>query len=108
MEKHKVSSYKAYKGASAIKAELLANGPLQTGFTVYNDFMSYKSGIYRHVSGGAVGGHAVVIVGWGKEGSVEYWIAQNSWAASWGEKGYFRIKFGECGFDSNAYAGVPL
>ena len=55
-----------------------------------------------------MGGHAVVIVGWGKEGSVEYWIAQNSWAASWGEKGYFRVKFGECGFDSNAYAGVPL
>ena len=46
-KKHKVSSYKAYKGANAIKAELLANGPLQTGFTVYNDFMSYKSGIYR-------------------------------------------------------------
>ena len=107
-KKHKVSSYKAYKGASAIKTELLANGPLQTGFTEHNDFMSYKSGIYQHVSGGAVGGHAVVIVGWGKEGGVEYWIAQNSWAASWGEKGYFRIKLGECGFDSNAYAGVPL
>ena len=47
-------------------------------FTVYNDFMSYKSGIYRHVSGGALGGHAVIIIGWGVEDGVEYWIAQNS------------------------------
>ena len=55
-----------------------------------------------------MGGHAVVIVGWGVENGINYWIAQNSWGPNWGENGYFRIQFGQCGFDSNAYAGVPI
>ena len=32
---------------------------------VYEDFMYYKSGIYEHVEGESLFGHAVVIVGWG-------------------------------------------
>ena len=45
--------------------------------------MSYKSGIYKHVSGAALGGHAAIIIGWGVEEGVEYWIAQNSWDKNW-------------------------
>jgi cathepsin B len=67
--------------------------------------MQYESGIYKHVSGGLLGGHAVVIVGWGVEDGTNYWIAQNSWAADWGEEGYFRIAEGECNFDSQGIAG---
>jgi len=29
-----------------IKSDIFNNGPVETGFTVYEDFMSYKSGIY--------------------------------------------------------------
>ena len=107
-KKYKISDYNSFRGVNAIRKEILENGPVQTGFTVYNDFMSYKSGIYKHVSGSALGGHAVIIIGWGVEEGVEYWIAQNSWDKNWGENGYFRIKTGECGFDSNAYAGTPI
>ena len=107
-KKYKISDYSSFRGVNAIRKEILENGPVQTGFTVYNDFMSYKSGIYKHVSGSALGGHAVIIIGWGVEEGVEYWIAQNSWDKNWGENGYFRIKTGECGFDSNAYAGTPI
>jgi len=32
-------------------------------FTVYADFESYKSGVYVHKSGSALGGHAVKIIG---------------------------------------------
>ena len=70
-KKYKISDYSSFRGVNAIRKEILENGPVQTGFTVYNDFMSYKSGIYKHVSGSALGGHAVIIIGWG----VEYWIA---------------------------------
>jgi len=96
---------KALTSPSQIKAEIYANGPVQTGFIVYEDFMHYKSGVYKHVSGGQLGGHAVKIVGWGSENGQKYWIAQNSWSASWGEKGFFNIAEGECYFDTNAYVG---
>lgn len=52
----------------AIKQNLYENGPVETGFSVYDDFLSYKSGVYRKgPSAKFLGGHAVKIVGWGKE-----------------------------------------
>ena len=91
-----------------IKAKLMAEGPVSTGFTVYDDFVKYKSGVYKHTSGEAKGGHAVKIVGWGKENGEEYWIAQNSWTTAWGEKGFFRIAFGQCEFDQNGVSINPI
>lgn len=29
-----------------IKSEIYKNGPMETGFMVYDDFMNYKSGVY--------------------------------------------------------------
>ena len=92
---------------SGIKGEILKRGPVETGFDVYEDFMSYKQGIYHHTTGGFLGGHAVKIVGWGVEDGTKYWIAANSWSTSWGEQGYFRIKEGSCGFASAGYSCVP-
>lgn len=86
----------------------MANGPVETGFTVYHDFMSYKSGIYvKSWLTWPVGGHAVKIVGWGVEKDVKYWIIANSWNTTWGENGYFRMKMGQCGVDSSAIAAEP-
>ena len=47
-------------------------GPVETAFTVYTDFENYAGGIYKHVSGGMAGGHAVKIVGWGEENGEKY------------------------------------
>lgn len=47
--------------------ELMTNGPVQTAFTVYEDFPSYRSGVYKHEKGNELGGHAVKIIGWGEE-----------------------------------------
>jgi len=110
--KFKYTKYRAVAGSSKpltcstqIKAEIFKNGPVQTGFMVYEDFMHYKAGIYEMTHGKKLGGHAVKIVGWGVENGKEFWIAQNSWANTWGENGFFRIAFGQCLFDENAYAG---
>jgi len=86
---------------TSIQQNILQYGPVEAAFSVYQDFLSYKSGIYKHVSGGLLGGHAVKIVGWGREESTgtNYWIVHNSWDVTWGEDGLFRIAFGECGID---------
>ena len=64
-ESYKAKNVKAIAGENAIKTELINNGPVHTGFAVYQDFMNYKSGIYKHVSGSSLGEHAVVIIGYG-------------------------------------------
>lgn len=110
--KVKYTKYRAVAGSSKaltcsnqIKLEIFKNGPVQTGFMVFEDFMHYKSGVYEFTHGKKLGGHAVKIIGWGNEDGKDYWIAQNSWGPEWGEAGFFRIKQGECMFDENAYAG---
>jgi len=87
----------------------MANGPVQTAFTVYEDFLSYHSGVYQHTTGNSVGGHAVKIIGWGVEDDVPYWIVANSWNTDWAENGYFRIIRGknECGIEESVVAGEP-
>lgn len=80
--------------------QIQQNGPVEAAFTVYQDFMSYKGGIYQHTSGGMLGGHAIKAIGWGTENGVDYWIMANSWGTGWGENGFFRIKRGDCGINN--------
>jgi cathepsin B len=88
-------------GEEGIQKAIMSGGPVETAFTVYADFANYAKGIYHHVKGSVMGGHAVRMVGWGVEGGVKYWKVANSWNPNWGEKGYFRIKRGnsECGIE---------
>lgn len=90
-----------------IEKALVRDGPLQTAFSVYQDFFHYESGIYHHITGELMGGHAVEIVGYGAETGTEYWIIKNSWGSDWGESGYFRILRGvnECGIEQTVMAG---
>ena len=106
-DKHMFQEAYNVRGIKEIKTELMTNGPMEVAFDVYEDFMTYKSGIYQHVTGKYLGGHAVKLVGWGVENGVEYWKIANSWNEDWGENGYFRIKMGECGIEEGVCAGLP-
>lgn len=92
-----------------IKAELFKNGPAAALFTVYEDFISYKSGVYKHTQGAEVGSHSVKIMGWGEENGVKYWLAANSWNSGWGENGFFKILRGvnHCEIETFITAGEP-
>jgi len=96
-------------GESDIMNEIYKNGPVEATFTVYADFVTYKSGVYRHTSGSALGGHAVKIMGWGVENSEKYWLVANSWNPKWGDNGYFKILRGtdECGIEGQVNGGIP-
>jgi len=115
-----------------IKSHIYNQGPIITTFKVYSDFMyglpddydNYdwdKDGIYirnLNESNKQVGGHAVVVIGWGEkkvdvntgyskkffnkhkdrlslgeynEVTMRYWECRNSWGSNWGNNGYFRV-----------------
>lgn len=67
------------------------------------------SGVYQHVTGQALGGHAIRILGWGVENDIPYWLIANSWNSDWGDNGYFKILRGQdhCGIESMITAGLP-
>jgi cathepsin B len=87
---HKISTVYSVP-ASSIKTEIYTNGPVESAFTVYADFPTYKSGVYSHKTGAELGGHAIKIVGYGTDQGVDYWLVQNSWTTTWGDDGFFKI-----------------
>lgn len=112
LQLYKASGALQLKTVSAIQSDLMTNGPVQAAFSVYQDFFSYKSGVYVHRSGSLAGGHAIKIVGWGLDSTTNkpYWIVANSWGTSWGMNGYFWILRGvnECGIEDNVWSGKPV
>ena len=76
----------------AVKAALL-KGPLVTTLTVYEDFLTYSSGVYLHTKGPALGGHAVSLVGY--DDSKAAWLVRNSWGEEFGENGYVWVAYAD-------------
>jgi hypothetical protein len=103
----------------AIMHEIYRNGPVVSGFVVYDDFMDPTQydgkTIYQHKNKNASsdGGHAVRIVGWGEEivnnELIPFWWIANSWGKSWGLDGYFKFKrkMVECQLELNVMAMLP-
>jgi len=102
-------AYSVSKNPEQIQLDIMKNGPVEAAFTVYSDFPNYKSGVYHHVTGEELGGHAVKILGWGVENGTPYWLVANSWNYDWGDGGFFKIRRGvnECGIEDSIAAGLP-
>jgi len=104
--------YSITSNVEQIQTEIMKNGPVEGTLNVYEDLLNYKSGVYHHVTGLKLGGHAIKILGWGEDaesGGTPYWLVANSWNYDWGDKGFFKILRGrgECGIESGISAGIP-
>lgn len=106
-DKHFGASSYALNGIDTIKADIMKYGSVTSAFTVYEDFLTYTSGVYVHKTGSALGGHAIKTIGWGNENGVDYWLCVNSWNNTWGDQGTFKIMMGDCGIDNQVHAGLP-
>ncbi|KAM7346432.1 cathepsin B isoform 1-T1 [Cochliomyia hominivorax] len=108
-DKHFGSKSYSVHNVRDIQEEIVTNGPVEGAFTVYEDLILYKDGVYQHVHGRELGGHAIRILGWGVEKNTPYWLIANSWNTDWGNNGYFKILRGEdhCGIESSISAGLP-
>ena len=92
-----------------LKKLVAKNGAVITGVVARGPFSGYRGGIFQgfninliqkywysflgctdHVATD----HAVVVVGYGTENGVDFWLIKNSWGSGWGEKGYVRVKRG--------------
>lgn len=71
---------------------------------------AYGSGVYTGRCGTTID-HAVVLVGYGTEKGLDYYLVRNSWGSSWGEDGYIKIKRNaddstNCGTDTQPQDGT--
>jgi len=60
-----VSNYGFGGDVAAIQQDIMTYGSVSGAFTVYEDFLTYTSGVYYHQTGASLGGHAIKIYGWG-------------------------------------------
>ena len=93
-----VAAFRAHTDMAARKRAVAA-APVLAGMKVYQDLLAYRNGVYRHVAGDLAGNHAVDVVGY--DDAAQAWLVKNSWGARWGDAGFFRIEYGQCGIDSD-------
>ena len=95
----KISEVQSLSSMADRKTWLTRVGPMSAVFEVFEDFYSYGSGVYAHASGNSEGLHCVLIVGYSE--TERCWICKNSWGTGWGDDGYFKIAYGQCGIDTD-------
>jgi hypothetical protein len=98
----KVTAWHPVYDVAGMKSWLATRGPLMACFSVYSDFYSYSTGVYHHVTGSFEGGHCVCVIGY--DDTQGAWICKNSWGTWWGDEGFFLIRYGDCGIDSEMWA----
>ncbi|WP_354010643.1 C1 family peptidase [Endozoicomonas lisbonensis] len=96
--------------------EALQDGPISVAIKAsLKSFMLYKGGVYddsqclQNRTDSL--DHEVLLVGYGTDNNIPYWIVKNSWGEQWGEDGYIRMRRGKTGSSDDQYndmCGISL
>ncbi|KAK2727203.1 uncharacterized protein LOC136025426 [Artemia franciscana] len=103
-----IASYKRLFPTSGMIKMALLRGPVSAAMHGSENFLFYSSGIYTDSKCDKTPNVAVNIIGYGKQNNTRYWLIQNFWGESWGEKGYAKVlqKSSMCRLEQ--YAFIPV
>jgi hypothetical protein len=100
-----------------MKREIIESGPIIVGILVSTSLQTPDptnggTTVYSgcHSGDTILGAHAVTVLGWGTSlkgrPTDPYWIVQNSWGTSWGDKGFYYHRLGtnSCSIESAPHA----
>ena len=106
---------KYYYMSTPSEARLQANlltGPITARITAgkIEAFKSLGSGIFTGPCSSSASSfnHAILIVGYGTENGIDYWVIKNSWGESWGRNGFGRIQRNAPGTNGAGRCGIAL
>ncbi|XP_013415102.1 cathepsin L1 [Lingula anatina] len=90
-----------------LKSAVATIGPIASAMDANHvSFQLYKSGVYNEprCSSSSLN-HGILVIGYGIDGSNDYWLVKNWWGKSWGMEGFAmmsRNKKNQCGIATSA------
>ncbi|KAL3315274.1 hypothetical protein Ciccas_006092 [Cichlidogyrus casuarinus] len=79
---------------NTLKEVVASVGPVSVSIDASNpSFQAYHGGVYDDPACSSTHlDHAVLVVGYGTEQGMDYWLIKNSWSILWGQLGYIKIR----------------
>ncbi|XP_053331129.1 cathepsin S-like [Spea bombifrons] len=107
-----ITSFKQlpYANEEALKVVVGTEGPVSVAIDASRrSFYMYKAGVYYDPQcSNTETNHAMLVIGYGADNGVEYWLVKNSWGTNFGEGGYIKIArnhYNHCGIAN--YGSIP-
>ncbi|XP_072418123.1 digestive cysteine proteinase 2-like [Chiloscyllium punctatum] len=89
----KITAHKwVWGGEAALEQAVREIGPITAVINAsLKSFQHYKGGVYYDENCNGYVTDEVLVVGFGIEDGMKYWLVKNSWGTDWGDDGYIKI-----------------